>query len=196
MVFSVSDVQAVFSGCVHTYYNIFPLKFFFACNVRRHRFFNSHGCICEEVFSLQICVIYHLHYTQKKHPLPAQKRLIKKRGFRGKSRVCIRWIFKRKLHLRFIGKATSVCFHYVLLFSPNCSTSPPLFICDSVTAPPLFFCFFPVFFMTPPPVLRQDDEDHHSPAQSHDGPGVLHQPLLGVEHRQRGHAVGPDEPRG
>lgn len=41
----------------------------------------------------------------------------------------------------------------------------------------------------------QDDEDDHSPSQVHDGSGVLHQPLLGVEHQQRSHADGPDEPR-
>lgn len=39
---------------------------------------------------------------------------------------------------------------------------------------------------------RQDDEDHHTAAQGHDGAGVLHQSLVGVEHGQRHHADEPD----
>lgn len=41
-------------------------------------------------------------------------------------------------------------------------------------------------------VATQDDEDNHSVAQGHDGAGVLHKPLVGVEHRQRYHAHKPD----
>lgn len=31
-------------------------------------------------------------------------------------------------------------------------------------------------------VATQDDEDNHPVAQGHDGAGILHQPLVGVEH--------------
>lgn len=40
-------------------------------------------------------------------------------------------------------------------------------------------------------LLMQDDEDDHAPSQGHDGAGVLHQPLVGVEHGQRHHAHEP-----
>lgn len=40
-------------------------------------------------------------------------------------------------------------------------------------------CLFPVTTATTTP--RQDDEDHYEAAQGHDGAGVLHEPLVGVE---------------